>query len=86
METATETKTDSIKWKTFTVFDSHVEKCLFRIWPGVIYGPITFNFTCGPIHRYANKFSHLLAGHVKIDKMKKKQKIQLPKQSNGNGK
>lgn len=23
-------------------------KCLFRIRPGVIYGPITFNFTCGP--------------------------------------
>lgn len=25
-----------------------VGKCLFRIRPSVIYGPITFNFTCGP--------------------------------------
>jgi len=28
--------------------DTVSKKCLFRIWQSVIYGPITFNFTCGP--------------------------------------
>jgi len=29
--------------------DTVSKKCLFRIWQSVIYGPITFNFTCGPL-------------------------------------
>lgn len=49
-----------------------VGKCLFRIRPSVIYGPITFNFTCGPPRAACKLLAHFHAGHVRGKKEKKK--------------